>query len=152
MWGIGWSALVRLVMVLNSRLTFVRRSSVVAIREVVCTCSQNCLRSSSVISCSESSGRSISSWDIKPFGAPRLSPAQSGMVTALLSKERFAPSRFLFPTSLTKLGLNLPKAFLERNPLCFGHSPQSAVPPRVRACARDPPSCVFCLCGLLCPV
>jgi hypothetical protein len=53
------------------------------------------------------------SWEIEPFRAARLRPAQIGVVTALLSKERFAPSCFLFPRSLTKLGLNLAKEFLE---------------------------------------
>jgi hypothetical protein len=58
--------------------------------------------------------------DIEPFRTRRLGPAQGGMVTALLSEERGAPSCFLLPTSLNELGMDLAEASLERNPLGSG--------------------------------
>jgi hypothetical protein len=87
------------------------------------------------------------SWDIQPFGATRLGPTQNGVVAALLGEEQFISRRFLFPTGLSKLGLNLAPASFDRNPLSLRQTERtctsrfSALCSRVRA--RSPFLCVL---------
>jgi hypothetical protein len=73
---------------------------------------------------------------IEPFRTPRLGPAQGGMVAALLSEERSAPSCFLLPTSLNELGMNLAEASLKRNPLGSGQGGGSRFGDRSARCSR----------------